>query len=503
MRLRQVLINLLSNAVKYTSEGGSVRFELDELPCSEDGRARFRISVADNDRGMSPEFLEHIFEPFTRAESSTTNKVQGTGLGMAITKNIVDLMGSTISVQSEQGKGSRFTVELVLPVDLEAEQEAASKAVDATEDERSADDAGETALAGMHFLCAEDNDLNAEILEAVLNVDNATCVICHDGEEAVRTFEQANGTDPAAWHEELRGVQLSDSDAALSPADSMTKAQDLVSNAKYEAAKHVITYQTNSCITEITDTTRSNQSNASSVFSDIYRELEICVAAFAILTLAMCILIRRAIVRPLLDFGTSIKKGMTLPVKGAGELQVLAETYNRVYEENEATQMLIKHQAKHDALTDLLNRDSYDKMLKVYEGSGRPFALILIDVDVFKSVNGTFGHAMGDQILRRVALLLKTTFRNIDHVCRIGGNEFAIIMAEMTPDLRYTIEEKIDAINEQLANPVDGLPAVSISVGVAFTDRPNPGDSIYKDADQALYRTKESGRAGHTFYGDF
>lgn len=320
---------------------------------------------------------------------------------------------------------------------------------------------------------------------------------------AMRLVEQANGTDPATWHEELRDIQLSADDATLSPAESMTKAQDLVSNAKYEATKHVITYQTNSCITEITDTTRSNQSNASSVFSDIYRELEICVAAFAILTLAMCILIRRAIVRPLLDFGTSIKKGMTLPVKGAGELQVLAETYNRVYEENEATQMLIKHQAEHDALTDLLNRDSYDKMLKVYEGSGRPFALILIDVDVFKSVNDTFGHAMGDQILRRVALLLKTTFRNIDHVCRIGGNEFAIIMVEMTPDLRYTIEEKIDAINEQLANPVDGLPAVSISVGVAFADRPNPGDSIYKDVDQALYRTKESGRASHTFYGDF
>lgn len=119
---------------------------------------------------------------------------------------------------------------------------------------------------------------------------------------AMRLVEQANGTDPAAWHEELRGVQLSDSDAALSPADSMTKAQDLVSNAKYEAAKHVITYQTNSCITEITDTTRANQNHASDVFSEIYRELEICVAAFAVLTLAMCILIRRAIGRTRIRF---------------------------------------------------------------------------------------------------------------------------------------------------------------------------------------------------------
>ena len=320
---------------------------------------------------------------------------------------------------------------------------------------------------------------------------------------AMRLVEQAAGTDPATWHEELRGVQLSSEDAALSPDDAMHEAQDLVSNAKYEAAKTVINYQTNRCTTEITATTRDNQGRASVIFSDSYHKLEICVAAFAVLTLAMCILIRTAIVRPLLDFCASVKRGSTLPVRGAGELQVLAETYNRVYEENEATQMLIKHQAEHDALTDLLNRGSYDKMLKVYEGSNQPFALILIDVDTFKSVNDTFGHATGDQILRRVALLLKTAFRNIDHVCRIGGDEFAIIMVEMTPDLRYTIEEKIGAINEQLARPVDGLPAVSLSVGVAFTERPNPGESLFKDADAALYHTKENGRSGCTFYGDF
>lgn len=117
MRLRQVFINLLSNAVKYTPYGGFISFELAEESCALPDRASFRIVVEDNGYGMEPDFVEHIFESFSRAENSMTNRIQGTGLGMAITKNIVDLMGGTITVQSEPGKGSRFEVRLTLPID--------------------------------------------------------------------------------------------------------------------------------------------------------------------------------------------------------------------------------------------------------------------------------------------------------------------------------------------------------------------------------------------------
>ncbi len=117
VRLRQIFLNLLSNAVKYTPYGGDVRFELTELPCDKPGHATFRITVEDNGYGMTPEFVAHIFEPFTRAENSMTNKVQGTGLGMAITKNIVDLMGGTITVRSTVDRGSCFDVTLTFPID--------------------------------------------------------------------------------------------------------------------------------------------------------------------------------------------------------------------------------------------------------------------------------------------------------------------------------------------------------------------------------------------------
>ncbi|MGN0399519.1 MAG: GGDEF domain-containing protein, partial [Blautia sp.] len=162
--------------------------------------------------------------------------------------------------------------------------------------------------------------------------------------------------------------------------------------------------------------------------------------------------------------------------------------------------MLMKHQAEHDPMTELLNRGSFDRILKLYEKDENAFALILIDVDNFKSVNDTYGHAAGDIILKKVANLLTNAFRTVDYICRIGGDEFAVIMVQMTSDLSYTITQKIAEINRLLANPEDGTPAVSLSVGVAFTDRQNPGNSLFKDADIALYYTKEHGRNGCYFY---
>ena len=120
LRLNQILLNLLSNAVKYTPEGGRVVLTVQELPQYARQLAHFRFIVADNGYGMSPEYLEKIFHAFTREEDSVTNQIQGTGLGMAITKNLLDLMGGKIAVESEKGKGSTFTVDLELPISEQA-----------------------------------------------------------------------------------------------------------------------------------------------------------------------------------------------------------------------------------------------------------------------------------------------------------------------------------------------------------------------------------------------
>ena len=259
-----------------------------------------------------------------------------------------------------------------------------------------------------------------------------------------------------------------------------------------------ISAHTTFCMENLITQTKNQQGRATSIFSDMYLKLELGIIILILVLLLDCAVMRHLIVNPLLSYNESIKMGEIFPVIGAEELQKLAVTYNQVYQENQETQKLIRHQAEHDPLTELLNRGSFDKVLKIYEEGVSQFA----DVDIFKSVNDTYGHATGDLILKKVSDLLTKAFRSVDFVCRIGGDEFAIVMVEMTSDLQYTIEEKVEAINQELSNPSDELPAVSLSVGVAFSDRPNPGANIFKDADKALYHTKEHGRHGCSFYGN-
>ncbi len=329
-RINQILINLLSNAVKYTQEGGNIWFRIIGQKQHASQYEHIRIEVEDNGYGMTPEYLETIFDAFTRAENSTTNKVQGTGLGMAITKNIVELMGGSIEVTSEIGKGSKFVVELelripeikvdgrfweqrgisrILVVDDDAEileavrllmedmgvrvdtacngeealhfreracesgedyhvilldwkmpgmdgietarqlrrtasehipmllltgydweeiqEEAARAGIDGflqkpffvsafqekilelmeeqDQKEKSVEHAEEGCLAGRHFLVAEDNEINAEILSEILHIEGATCEILENGKLAAECFERAQ---PGRFDAVLMDVQM-------------------------------------------------------------------------------------------------------------------------------------------------------------------------------------------------------------------------------------------------------------------------------------------------------
>lgn len=297
-RLNQVLVNILSNSVKYTPEGGHILFEIEELP--RDGHyARYQFIIEDNGVGMNEEFVKRLYDPFTRAENSVTNKVQGTGLGMAITKSIVDLMGGIIHVDSTPGKGSRFEVTLEFPIDKDADagvhqlsllllrctpetyariqdavegkpillqsvptledalaalrkssfdvilmpcktpgediqklrdvagtsaillgaapsqsEEAVEPGLDGllplpfflsnleTEVERvqtaraTSSGASEVSpLNGMKFLCAEDNELNAEILKMLLELKGASCTVYPNGKEISDAFESVKSGD--------------------------------------------------------------------------------------------------------------------------------------------------------------------------------------------------------------------------------------------------------------------------------------------------------------------
>ena len=183
VHLMQIFSNLLSNAIKYTQEGGEIQLLAEECESNSSVYAKYRFLVCDNGMGMSADFKDRIFDAFTRAENSLTNKIQGTGLGMAITKNLVDLMGGTIDVESEPGQGSCFEVFMDLKI---AEERSASPASQAETEKQDGN-----ILKGMRFLCAEDNELNAEILTELLKIEGAECTICENGKRALETFEQS------------------------------------------------------------------------------------------------------------------------------------------------------------------------------------------------------------------------------------------------------------------------------------------------------------------------
>lgn len=181
-KIREIFSNLLSNAIKYTPEGGTVRLKVRELPCSRPGYACIQAEIADNGIGMSKEYLPTLFDAFTRERNTTVGKISGTGLGMPIVKNLVEMQGGTIEVESEPGKGSRFIVTLEHPIADEAhykpqEQEAKSAQ-------------GAELLKGKRILLAEDNDLNAEIALFILQNMGLEVERVEDGAQCVSRLEQ-------------------------------------------------------------------------------------------------------------------------------------------------------------------------------------------------------------------------------------------------------------------------------------------------------------------------
>ena len=185
-KVKEIFVNILSNAMKYTPSGGSVMVDVAELPCDEPGYMIEKVRVSDSGIGMSQEYMTNIFEAFTRERNTTKSKIAGTGLGMSIVKKYVDLLGGTINVESELGKGSTFTV--TLKHRIADESYYVKKHVESSE-------TGSEILEGRNILLAEDNDLNAEIAEAILKHVGLKIDRVEDGVQCVnRIMEMPVGT---------------------------------------------------------------------------------------------------------------------------------------------------------------------------------------------------------------------------------------------------------------------------------------------------------------------
>ena len=183
-RMNQIVINIIGNAVKYTPEGGTIRFSITELDSNEPEYGLYKIIVADNGIGMSREFLSKIFDEFSRENTSTVSRIQGTGLGMSIVKRLVDLMNGTINVNSEKGKGT--TITLLIPLKI---------CEDAMEEDEPGEARGEVSLEGLKILLVEDNEMNREIATDILEDNGVTVFAAEDGDIAVDMVKKAKKGD--------------------------------------------------------------------------------------------------------------------------------------------------------------------------------------------------------------------------------------------------------------------------------------------------------------------
>ena len=315
---------------------------------------------------------------------------------------------------------------------------------------------------------------------------------------AMRLAAEVYGLDVSGFPEEIQNVTIRPRHAWRNTESKRNIAIDLVFNSEYEKYKNNIRRDVDLCSEALVQNAKESQQESSAHLLTVIRRLTACIILLLLSVLFMVILTARLIIDPLYNGIQHIKKKELFPEAGSSEMRYLAKTYNDLYESSRREQETLSYEASHDALTGLSNRAMFEKVRK--ECDPQSTAMILIDIDFFKEVNDTYGHEAGDQLLKRAAKVFRSSFRSEDCVCRIGGDEFAVLMMNSGSHLRALVQRKIETAQSRLRDEENGVPGVTISVGVAFPDRPNPTGDIYQDADTALYKVKNAGRNGLAFY---
>jgi diguanylate cyclase (GGDEF)-like protein len=316
--------------------------------------------------------------------------------------------------------------------------------------------------------------------------------------EAMRLAQTAAGLPDAAMPPEVAATALPPEDAALPPAEARARALALMYDERYASYKEQIWAAVEKCAGGMVEESSRQLAEAEAGMAKLLRVQTGSTVLFLLLALLMTLFITRSVRIPLTRLMEKMCAGQPAELSGASELRFVAGTYNQVLAETQKKHQKLTYEASHDALTGLYNRSAYEMFMESIDL--RNIALLIVDVDSFKQINDTYGHDVGDRVLQRVADILRSSFRSVDILCRVGGDEFVVIMTRANSSLKTLVANKIAHANELLQNPKDGLPRASLSVGVAFADRKDPQGDIFKDADTALYRVKNAGRAGCGFY---
>ncbi len=315
---------------------------------------------------------------------------------------------------------------------------------------------------------------------------------------SMRLTVEANDYNLSEFPQEVQDVTLKSEDKALSKTDMKTRALTLLMNKDYRDKKTAINDNMQLCLESMVGETEKEQIHTSTRLQELLLRQFVLIIILIIATMTFIALITALVIRPMKKAVIYIREDKPIPVFGSEEFQFLAETNNLMHESSKRRTGQLAFEASHDKLTGTFNRNGYDRLTKTLDMKNS--ALLLIDLDNFKNINDTYGHAVGDLVLVKVADTLMDNFRSSDYICRIGGDEFAIIAAETGPDAGNVLSRKIHHINNYLSLADDDVPSISLSVGIAFGKAGIDNERLFKQADSALYKVKQNGRKGCLVY---
>lgn len=330
-----------------------------------------------------------------------------------------------------------------------------------------------------------------EAYESLVNAMGESVDLMNREYYAMRLAVCAYGYDVSEYPLEIQEVALAEADAAAPTEQQRETARSMVFDDIYHEKKEAIFSNIRASLEAMDAEMSARQTAAKDNMRRILTQQRVMIAMTILMIIAALLLFYMLVVGPLLKAITYIQKDAPLPDEGAREFRFLAREYNIIHATNLEQKKELAYEATHDNLTGVYNRNGYDSIQRNVDW--RTSALVLFDVDSFKPVNDTYGHKMGDRVLQRTARAIQNAFRAQDYVCRIGGDEFAVIMKQVNTDFGELIREKVRKINDELTVPQDDMPGIHVSSGVAYGAKISDFDKLFHEADAAMYRVKRRG----------
>ena len=296
----------------------------------------------------------------------------------------------------------------------------------------------------------------------------------------------------------LKDVTLDSADIALPPADKMRRATKMVLDDEYYVQKNLIRTEVNNSVQAIVNHSQKEESDALEQFQ---KELNLARAGILMIIASIFFVVwltSHLGINPILRAVDQIEADSPIRETGANEFRYLAKAYNNLYFMHKKSIEHLNFKASHDELTGAYNRAGFDFLLSSLDLNST--YMMMIDADDFKTVNDTYGHETGDKVLKKIVHVLKSNFRFDDYVCRLGGDEFAVLMEHSNVTQREMLAKKLEKIDQELSHAEDGVPSVSISVGIVHGSQANDIEALMNKADEAMYKSKKQGKHTFTFY---